>query len=108
MRRTSYPHIVRDADGLLRVRNPWFKVIMLVGDHVYRGMGAAELVEAHPPLTLSEAHSVLAYYYDHQPELDAELDRRRRHADEARADLEDTGLRERLREGYARWRTTRA
>ena len=52
----------------------------------------------------SEAHSVLAYYYDHRPELDAELERRRRHADESRAELEDAGLRERLREGCERWR----
>jgi uncharacterized protein (DUF433 family) len=107
MTTTGYPHIELDANGALRVRGHGFKVIMLIGDHVYRGMGAADLVEAHPPLTLGQAYAVLAYYYDHQDALDAELARRKQCADDLRAELEDPALAQRLRDGYARWRMAR-
>lgn len=38
-----------------------------------------EQIAAEYPLTLAEIHAALAYYYDHKPELDAQLA-----ADEAR------------------------
>jgi uncharacterized protein (DUF433 family) len=107
MTQTEYPHIERDADGIPRVREHGFKVIMLIGDHVYRGMSAADLVEAHPPLTLGQAYTVLAYYHDHQNHLDAELARRQERADDLRRELEDPALGQRLRDGYARWRKAR-
>ena len=107
MTNTGYAHIERDAEGILRVREHRFKVILLIGDHVYRGMGAADLVEAHPPLTPGQAHSVLAYYYDHSDEIDAELARRSRQAKDLRAELEDPDLARRLRDGYAEWRKAR-
>ena len=78
MTNTGYPHIVRDDDGILRVSEHWFKVIMLIGDHVYGGDDAAALVAHHPPLTLGQAHAVLAYYYDHKDEVEAELERQER------------------------------
>jgi hypothetical protein len=81
MLKTEYPHIVRDDEGKLRVENAWFKVIMLIGDHVYGGWEAADLVEHHPPLTLGQAHSILAYYYDHKDEIDRELAERERNAE---------------------------
>jgi hypothetical protein len=55
---------------------------MLVGEHVYRGSGPAELVEAHPSLTLGQAYGALAYYYDHLDELDTELAERTQYATE--------------------------
>jgi uncharacterized protein (DUF433 family) len=80
MSETGYPHIVSDGEGKLRVQDAWFKVIMLIGDHVYHGWEAADLVEHHPPLTLGQAHSILAYYYDHKNEIDRELEERERDA----------------------------
>jgi hypothetical protein len=101
MTNTGYPHIVRDADGVLRVHEHWFKVIMLIGDHVYGGDSAEQLVRAHPPLTLAQAHMVLAFYYDHKDVIDAELAERERRAGalqaEAQAGRGEDGLRERLR-----------
>jgi hypothetical protein len=101
MTSTGYPHIVRDDDGVLRVREHWFKVIMLIGDHVYGGDTAEQLAAAHPPLALGEAHMVLAYYYDHKAAIDAELAERGRHADGLRTELETRqgpdSLRDRLR-----------
>jgi uncharacterized protein (DUF433 family) len=105
---TGYPHITRDADGVLRVGGHGLKLILLVAEHRYRGMTAAEMVAAFSSLTLGEVHSALAYYYDHQAVLDADLARRIARTDELRADLEDPDLARRLREGYTRWRATRA
>ena len=36
-------------------------------------MNAAELLEQHPHLTLGQVFSALAYYWDHQSEMDALL-----------------------------------
>jgi uncharacterized protein (DUF433 family) len=32
-----------------------------------------EIADAHPHLTLTQAHAALAYYYDHIAEIDADL-----------------------------------
>jgi hypothetical protein len=88
MSTTEYPHIVRDDEGKLRVQDAWFKVIMLIGDHVYRDWEAADLVEHHPPLTLGQAHSILAYYYDHKDEIDHELAEREQDADRLLKEIE--------------------
>jgi uncharacterized protein (DUF433 family) len=44
----------------------------------------AELVEEYPELTLAGIHAALAWYYDHQAEMDAESDRIHRMVEEAR------------------------
>ncbi|HYM00929.1 MAG TPA: hypothetical protein VEZ90_18370 [Blastocatellia bacterium] len=49
-------------------------------------------------MTLAEIHSALAYYYDHQEELDADIERRRREADQITANATDPGFRKKLLE----------
>jgi uncharacterized protein (DUF433 family) len=88
MKGTGYAHIRRDEHGKLRVADTGLKVILLLGDHVYRGMDAVELHENHPPLTLGQAHSLLAYFYDHRDEIDRELETRERAAEDLRAEIE--------------------
>src|SRR3954468_4473686 len=41
--------------------------------HEQQGMSPAEIVEAHPTITLSQVHAALAYFYDHRPEIEAEM-----------------------------------
>jgi hypothetical protein len=88
MTNTGYPHLERDADGVLRVQAREFKVILLIGEHVYTGASAEQIAAAHPPLTLGEAHMVLAYYYDHKDTIDEELAARRHRAETLRAEIE--------------------
>ena len=56
---------------------------MLVQDYLGRGWSAEEIVRQYPYLTLSEVHAALAYYHDHEAEIDAEL---KEEADAARQD----------------------
>lgn len=45
----------------------------VVLDYHRAGMGPDEIVSAYPTLTLSDVHSALAYYYEHQAEIDADI-----------------------------------
>jgi uncharacterized protein (DUF433 family) len=70
-----YPYIVKEegycggkaAIGATRVR-----VNNLV--HLHKlGRTAQEILVEYPDLSLAQIHSALAYYYDHQDEIEAEL-----------------------------------
>jgi hypothetical protein len=47
---------------------------MIVSDYQGRGWSAEEIVRQYPYLTLAEIHSALAYYHDHQEEIDLEIE----------------------------------
>jgi hypothetical protein len=36
-------------------------------------MSAARIVETYPTITRSQVHAALAYYYDHQDEIEGEI-----------------------------------
>jgi uncharacterized protein (DUF433 family) len=72
---TEYPHIVRRPDVLggtpviAGTRLPVWQVVAACN----RGISVDELVDTYPNLTRAAAHSALAYYWDHQEEIDAEI-----------------------------------
>ena len=51
------------------------KVIEVVLDHLAYGWNAETIQENHPHLSLAQVFAALAWYYDHQIELDAEIER---------------------------------
>lgn len=51
-----------------------------------QGSGAG--LRRTPHLSLAQVHAALAYYFDHQAELDAEMERRRFRAQELREETE--------------------
>ena len=51
------------------------KVIEVVLDHLAYGWNAETIRENHPHLSLARVYAALAWYYDHQTEMDSELDR---------------------------------
>ena len=83
----TYPHIVRDSEGVLRIDGTGYKVLVLLNRHVVRGTTAEEFVDAHEKLTLAQAHAMLGYYYDNKAELDDELRRREEEAERLAAKL---------------------
>ncbi len=96
MSTTGHPHI--DTSGPPpRIVDAGFKVVLLVNGHLAYRWDAEQLHRQHPQLTLGQIHGALAYYYDHQAELDRELEERSKVADELRATLEDPALQDRLR-----------
>ena len=76
MATVDYPHISLDATNVPELTGTGMKVIEIALDHLAHGADAAEIQRQFPTLTLGQIHSALAYYYDHQEELDADIARR--------------------------------
>jgi uncharacterized protein (DUF433 family) len=69
-----YPHIHKPEGQAARLqRLPRIRVAMIVTDYLAHGWSAEEMCRQHPHLTPAEAHSAMAYYYDHQSEIDDEI-----------------------------------
>ncbi|HUK92218.1 MAG TPA: hypothetical protein VLZ81_17590 [Blastocatellia bacterium] len=49
-------------------------------DKVAHGWSSEEVHFQHSRLSLAQIHASLAYYYDHQVEVDSEIERRRQEA----------------------------
>jgi uncharacterized protein (DUF433 family) len=73
---TRYEHIVIDDRGVPQIAGTTMKVIELVLAERANGWNPAELQSQFPHLSLGQIHSALAYYWDHQAELDQDIDRR--------------------------------
>jgi hypothetical protein len=83
----AYPHIVKPPGEAARLeRHPRTRVAMIVLDYQHRGWSAEEIVRQYPYLTLAEVHAALAYYHDHQTEVDHELAEERADARKAQRD----------------------
>jgi uncharacterized protein (DUF433 family) len=71
---TDYPHIERPAGAPPRLRRvPRVRVAQIVMDYLAHGWSAEEMCRQHPYLTPAEAHAAMAYYFDHQQEIDREI-----------------------------------
>ena len=71
----TYPHIGFDteiADGKPIIVGTRITVRCIAG-YYQMGMSADEILTTLPHLTLSQVHSALAYYFDHQNEVDTDL-----------------------------------
>ncbi len=71
----KYPHIGSDpkiADGKPIIVGTRIAVRCVAG-YYQMGMSADEILTTLPHLTPSQVHSALAYYFDHQEEVDADL-----------------------------------
>jgi uncharacterized protein (DUF433 family) len=75
MTETGYPHIVRDERGIVLIQGTTMKLEELVLPHRAYGWGPDELAKQFPYLTLGQIYSALAYYSDHQAEIDQEIER---------------------------------
>ena len=51
------------------------KVIEVVLDKLAHGSSAEEMPFQYPHLSLSQIYAALAYYHDHQTEVDAQIER---------------------------------
>jgi uncharacterized protein (DUF433 family) len=79
---TAYAHIGLDAKGRPCIDGTRTRVIDIAMDRIAYNWDADQIQRQHPHLTLAQIHSALAYYYDHQSELDQAIEERQRTADE--------------------------
>ena len=73
---TRYEHIVLNESKVAIIAGANMKVIELILDRAAYGWSPEELQFQHPYLTLGQIYSALAYYSDHQDELDQEIEKR--------------------------------
>src|SRR6266542_1895427 len=73
---TRYEHIVLDENNVPMIAGTTMKVIELVLDRTAYGWSPEELHFQHPYLTMGQIYSALAYYADHQEELDQDIEQR--------------------------------
>lgn len=95
---TRYEHIVLDENRVPLIADTTMKVVELVTAQQAYGWSPEELAFQFPYLTMGQIHSALAYYWDHQEELDADMARREALADELQRQLPVPPVVARLRE----------
>lgn len=94
---TRYEHVVLDSSNTPLIAGTTMKVVELVLAHIAHGWSPEELHFQFPHLSLGKIHSALAYYWDHQTALDADLEKRLQTATELRRSLGEPPLGDKLR-----------
>lgn len=95
---TTYPHIEKFGSEPARLeRLPRIRVAQIAADYLAYGWSADEMCRQHSYLTHAEAHAAMAYYFDHQEEIEREIETECREADEAWLKSSGSPLRARLR-----------
>ena len=74
------------------------KVIELVLEKMAHGSSPEELQFQHSYLTLGQIYSALAYYWDHQEELDRDIEQRLAAADQMQQATDASPLKVRLKQ----------
>ena len=74
------------------------KVIEVALDLIAHGWSPEEIHFQHAHLSLAQIHAALGYYYDHEAEMDAQVERGVREAERLRTQAVESPLRKRLRE----------
>jgi len=75
VQKTIYPHIASDpkiAGGKPIIAGTRITVRCIAG-YNQMGMSVDEILTTLPHLTPSQVHSALAYYFDHQEEIESDL-----------------------------------
>jgi hypothetical protein len=72
---TSYPHIEKPEHAPARLeRLPRIRVAQIVMDYLAHGWSPDEMCRQYPHLNPAEAHAALAYDFDHQADIDREIE----------------------------------
>ena len=80
---------------------PWIsgantKVCEVVLDKIAYDWSPEEMHRQHAHLSMAQIHAALSYYYEHQDEVDTDIERRRRYAEEMRAQQKNPLTRQEL------------
>ena len=92
----AYPHIEYNAQQAPIIAGTTMKVVELVMAQCAHGWSPEELSFQFPHLSMGQIHGALAYYWDHRSELDTDIDRRSRFAEDSRRDAASSPLAQRL------------
>jgi uncharacterized protein (DUF433 family) len=94
---TKYEHIVLDEKDVPIIAGTSMKVIELILEKTAYGWSPEELHFQHSYLTLGQIYSALAYYWDHQKELDLDIEKRLTNVEQTRDKMPPPKLIQRLK-----------
>lgn len=94
---TGYEHVVLNEHNVPVIAGTTMKVRELVAERLAWGWSPEELLLNHPYLTLGQVFSALAYYADHQEELDQAIKADVDYMEEFRAKTQTSPLALRLK-----------
>ncbi len=94
---TASPHIEVNSQGVPCLAGTKTKVIEIALDRLAHHWDADEIQRQHPHLSLAQIYSALAYYYDHQAEIDREIDDQLQRVEKVRTDLGPSPIRQKLK-----------
>ena len=97
MSRITPSHVLIDDQGTAWIDETNVKVVEVVLARLAHGWSPEEIHFQHPNLTLAQIHAALAYYYNHQLEMDQQIERQVKEADTLAAKGADSPVRRRLR-----------
>ncbi len=87
-----------DDQGVAWISDTKVKVIEIAIDKLVHGSSPEEIHFQYPHLSLGQIHAALSYYYEHQIELDAEIQHRWKEANALATFNAETPLQRKLRE----------
>ncbi|HKS41929.1 MAG TPA: DUF433 domain-containing protein [Blastocatellia bacterium] len=90
-------HIYLDEEGQAWIDDTNIKVIEVVLDKIAYGWSPEEIHDQHSHLSLAQIHSALSYYYDHQAEIDAEIEQQDKEIEALMEKAQDSPLKKWLR-----------
>src|SRR6478736_5338104 len=94
----TYPHIEKDDAGLAHLqRIPRVRVAQIAMDYLAYGWSPDEMCRQDPYLQPAEAYAAMTYYFDHQDEIDREIEAEWQQAQQELAQVAQSPLRVRLR-----------
>jgi uncharacterized protein (DUF433 family) len=94
---TDYKYIELDEHQVPFIVSTTMKVIELVEAQRFYGWSPEEIHLQHRYLSMGQIHSALAYYWDNQQELDADIERRFQYAENLRKAAGESPLVQKLR-----------
>jgi uncharacterized protein (DUF433 family) len=94
---TPYAHIELRADGMPWLTGTQIKVIEVALDRIAYRWDGDEIQRNHPHLTLGQIYSSLAYYYDHQAEMDQLIEDDLQYVEQMRRQSGESALARKLR-----------
>ena len=93
---TVSPHIEFDSQGIPYLAGTQIKVIEIALDRLAHHWDADEIQRQHPHLSLAQIYSALAYYYDHEAEMDEEIEEQLKRVERIRNDLGPSPIQQKL------------
>jgi uncharacterized protein (DUF433 family) len=91
-------HILLDEQGRAWIDDTNVKVIEVVLDKLGYGLSPEEIFAEYPGhFTMAQIHAAFSYYYDHQAEFDAEIERQEKEYQRLRAENLNSPIHQKLR-----------